>query len=113
MTARYITAEKVDQLVYSPLADDPDYGELVDLFVQEIPERINALDAQAESRDWNQLAETAHKLKGAAGCYGFGEITLCAARLYFVGAGDTAADCCLERREVFVLGSQFTDTATS
>ena len=81
MAARYITAEKADQLVYSPLAADPDYGELVDLFVQEIPERINALDAQAKSRDWNQLAKTAHKLKGAAGCYGFGEITPCAARL--------------------------------
>ena len=67
--------------VYSHLAADPDLGELVDLFVQEMPDRINALDAQAKSRDWNQLAETAHQIKGAAGCYGFDEITPYAARL--------------------------------
>jgi signal transduction histidine kinase/CheY-like chemotaxis protein/HPt (histidine-containing phosphotransfer) domain-containing protein len=66
---------------YSPLAADPDLSELVDVFVQEMPDRINALDAQAKSRDWNQLAQTAHQIKGAAGCYGFGEIMPCAARL--------------------------------
>jgi PAS domain S-box-containing protein len=67
--------------VYSHLAADPDLDELVTLFVQEMPERINALDTQAKSRDWNQLAHTAHQLKGAAGRYGFGEIVPCAARL--------------------------------
>jgi len=67
--------------VYSHLASDPDLGELVDLFVQEMPDRINALDAQAKSRNWSQLAETAHQIKGAAGSYGFGEITPYAARL--------------------------------
>ena len=62
-------------LVCSRLAADPDLGELVDLFVQGMPDRIKALDAQAKSRDWNQLAETAHQIKGAAGSYGFDEIT--------------------------------------
>jgi PAS domain S-box-containing protein len=67
--------------VYSHLAADPDLGAIVDLFVREMPDRINALDAQAKSRNWNQLAETAHQIKGAAGSYGFDEITPCAARL--------------------------------
>jgi HPt (histidine-containing phosphotransfer) domain-containing protein len=67
--------------VYSRLAADPMLGELVDLFVQEMPERVVALEVQARSRDWSQLARTAHQLKGSAGSYGFGEITPCAARL--------------------------------
>jgi HPt (histidine-containing phosphotransfer) domain-containing protein len=67
--------------VYSTLAADPMLGELVDLFMQEMPERINALETLAEARDWNQLARTAHQLKGAAGSYGFAEVTPCAARL--------------------------------
>jgi histidine phosphotransfer protein HptB len=46
-----------------------------------LPDRINALDTQAKSRDWNQLAQTAHQIKGAAGSYGFDEITPYAARL--------------------------------
>ena len=66
--------------VYSSLAD-PDLGELIEMFVQEMPERINALETQARSRDWQQLTRTAHQLKGDAGSYGFNVITPCAARL--------------------------------
>ena len=75
------SATLLPTFVYSPLAADPDLGELVDLFVREMPDRINALDAQAKSRDWSRLAETAHQIKGTAGCYGFDEITPSAARL--------------------------------
>jgi CheY-like chemotaxis protein/HPt (histidine-containing phosphotransfer) domain-containing protein len=67
--------------VYSSLATDPDLGELVDIFVQEMPDRINALESQAQNRDWQQLTRTAHQLKGAAGSYGFEAITPYAARL--------------------------------
>ena len=66
---------------YSHLAADPDVGKLVNRFVQTMPEQMNILDAQAKSRNWNQLAETAHQIKGAAGRYGFDEITPYAARL--------------------------------
>ena len=69
--------------VYSRLAEDPVLGELVDLFAQEMPNRINTLEVQAKSRDWSQLARTAHQLKGAAGSYGFDAITPSAARLEF------------------------------
>jgi HPt (histidine-containing phosphotransfer) domain-containing protein len=56
-------------------------GELVGTFVQEMPDRINVLETQAKSRNWKQLAETAHQIKGAAGSYGFKAITPYAARL--------------------------------
>jgi HPt (histidine-containing phosphotransfer) domain-containing protein len=56
-------------------------GDLVDAFVQEMPERIGAFEVQARSRDWSRLARTAHQLKGSAGSYGFTEITPYAARL--------------------------------
>jgi CheY-like chemotaxis protein len=69
------------QFIYSRLAADPHLGELVDMFVQEMPGRIIALQAQANTRNWEQLARTAHQLKGAAGSYGFPEITPYAARL--------------------------------
>jgi histidine phosphotransfer protein HptB len=67
--------------IYSSLADDPDLGELVEMFVQEMPDRINTLKTQAQSRDWEQLARTAHQLKGAAGSYGFDAVTPCAEQL--------------------------------
>jgi HPt (histidine-containing phosphotransfer) domain-containing protein len=67
--------------VYSRLAADPILGELVDLFVQEMPDRIAVLESYAESQDSNQLGRTAHQLKGAAGSYGFDQITPIVARL--------------------------------
>ena len=77
------SATKLPTLLYSDLdvVDDPELGELVALFVAELPDRIKALEAQAKSRDWNGLARSVHFLKGAAGTYGFGAITPCAARL--------------------------------
>ncbi len=75
------SAPRPTAFVYSQLAADPDLGQLIDLFVQEMPHRINALEAQAKSRDWNELTRTAQQIKGAAGSNGFSEITPYAARL--------------------------------
>ncbi len=75
------------EFLHSSLAADPDLGELVDLFVAEMPNRINAMETQAESGDWEQVRRTAHQMKGSAGSYGFDVITPSAARLEHI-AGD-------------------------
>ncbi len=68
-------------VVYSTLAADPDLADLVEMFVEEMPGRIQSLETQASGRNWEQLRRTAHQLKGAAGSYGFIDITPRAARL--------------------------------
>lgn len=85
--------------VYSDLAADPDLNELVEMFVQEMPDRINALETQARSGDWQQLTRTAHQIKGAAGSYGFKAITPYAARLE-----DAARRGCPEHEILAALG---------
>lgn len=70
-----------EEPLYSTLAQDPDLCDIVDLFVQEMPERINALAGQTGVADWEQLRRTAHQIKGAAGSYGFTPITQRAAKL--------------------------------
>ncbi|MCY2991122.1 MAG: PAS domain S-box protein [Planctomycetota bacterium] len=74
---------QLPSLLYSDLdrADDPELVELVDFFVGAMPDRIKALEAQAQNRDWHALARSVHGLKGAAGTYGFGAITPYAAQL--------------------------------
>jgi len=69
------------QPIYSCFGDDPDLGELVEMFVEEMPERIATLLEQFNSRQWDALRRTAHQIKGAAGSYGFDAITPDAARL--------------------------------
>jgi histidine phosphotransfer protein HptB len=67
--------------LYSSLGTDPDLGEIVELFVEEMPGRIQVLVDQYNSADWDGLRRTAHQLKGAAGSYGFSDISPMAARL--------------------------------
>ena len=61
--------------LYSTLASDPDLGELVDLFVSELPERVNRLQSAVDEADFDALGRFAHQLKGAAGSYGFEQLT--------------------------------------
>lgn len=70
-----------DLAIYSTLADDPVYGELVDLFVADLPLRAEALQAQFSARNWERLAQLAHQLKGAGGSYGFSPLSKVAATL--------------------------------
>jgi HPt (histidine-containing phosphotransfer) domain-containing protein len=67
--------------LYSELASDPDYAELVEMFVGEMSQRVERLQNQFAERNWRELTTTAHQLKGAAGSYGFPAITPAAARL--------------------------------
>jgi len=67
--------------LYSTLAEDPDLGKIVDMFVDEMPDRISNLLAQLESGNRDELRRAAHQLKGAAGSYGFDAISPSAATL--------------------------------
>lgn len=70
-----------DEAVYSTLARDEDLAELVEMFVDELPDRLETLKSQFENSQWDELRRTAHQLKGAAGSYGFDQVTPLAARL--------------------------------
>jgi histidine phosphotransfer protein HptB len=70
-----------EQFLYSSLADDPDLAEIVEMFVQEMPDRVSAMQARFDAQQWLELERAAHQLKGAAGSYGFNQLTPAAARL--------------------------------
>jgi histidine phosphotransfer protein HptB len=68
-------------LCYSTLAHEPDMAELVELFVQELPDRLAGLRCAAEAHDLQQVGRLAHQLKGAGGSHGFPSLTTAAAQL--------------------------------
>lgn len=49
-------------------------AELVDMFVDELPTRVEAVRRALRDREWSRLKSIAHQLKGAAPGYGFDEI---------------------------------------
>jgi HPt (histidine-containing phosphotransfer) domain-containing protein len=62
------------ELFYSKLAAEPDLAELVELFVAELPQRLNEVASSAARRDWESVARLAHQLQGAGGSHGFPHI---------------------------------------
>lgn len=61
-------------LYYSKLAQEPDLAELVELFVAELPARLESLRQAAAVGDWEQVGRIAHQLKGAGGSHGFPQL---------------------------------------
>lgn len=64
--------------IRSTYADDPDYRELIAIFVDGAPERARELTAAFASGDLRELRMKVHQLKGAGGGFGFPGLTECA-----------------------------------
>ena len=67
--------------IYSSLASNPDFAELVEEYVDDIPARVATCVLLVKSQNWGELMRFAHQFKGSAGSYGFGQITAVAALL--------------------------------
>lgn len=67
--------------IYSSLGSDPDLADLVEMFVEEMPERLASFLTPFQQQNWQELRRAAHQIKGAAGSYGFPQISAMAAEL--------------------------------
>jgi HPt (histidine-containing phosphotransfer) domain-containing protein len=67
--------------VRSRFAGDPEYRELLEWFVESLAELSGTMRDQMRSADYAGLQVHAHQVKGAAGGYGFPELTTLAAEL--------------------------------
>lgn len=65
----------------SDLAHDPEMGELLDFFVSELGERIASLQSHLHAQRLGDLRTLAHQLKGAAGGYGYPDLSRIAGAL--------------------------------
>ena len=77
-----IDAETIDALrSLQEEGDDDLLVELIDLFLQDAPDRIVAIRAAVATGDWARLAERAHSLKGSCGSLGAAQMAALCARL--------------------------------
>jgi HPt (histidine-containing phosphotransfer) domain-containing protein len=66
-------------LISQLLREDPDLRDVVAEFVTGLATRIDDLNRAHRQMDWDLLTTLAHRLKGAAGSYGYPDISkLCA-----------------------------------
>jgi CheY-like chemotaxis protein/HPt (histidine-containing phosphotransfer) domain-containing protein len=80
-----ITKKKVEidleECGRSLLADDKIVGPLVPIFVGNLPKRIAAIRSAQQRADYEEIANQAHQMAGAAGGYGFPKMGRAAAKI--------------------------------
>jgi len=69
------TTESTPRPLHSDLANDADMTDLLQSFVEQLPDRANAMRGAHETGDKARLRILAHQMKGAAGSYGFSPIS--------------------------------------
>jgi HPt (histidine-containing phosphotransfer) domain-containing protein len=65
----------------SEFANDPDMAEIVEMFVDEMPQRTEQLTKLWSSQQMEDLKRFAHQIKGASGGYGFPTVGAAAAKV--------------------------------
>ena len=61
--------------IYSSLASDPDYMDLVQEFVSEFPNKAQTIRGCISGKNLELLQRTMHQMRGACGGYGFPTLT--------------------------------------
>lgn len=74
-------AKSTGWAIRSTFANDPDMREIVEMYVQEMPERISRLEETWGNQQLDELKRLAHQLKGASGGYGFEPVGAAAGKL--------------------------------
>lgn len=57
--------------IKSHLANDPEMAELLDLFLTELPKRVDSVMGAWRERELSTLRRIAHQMKGSCAGYGF------------------------------------------
>lgn len=67
--------------IKSEFADDPDMMELIELFLQELPERLAAFSDALAAGDISIVQRVSHQLRGSSAGYGFPKLGRAAAEV--------------------------------
>lgn len=90
----------------SRFANDPEMVELIELFVSELPNRIETITGAMSKGEYDNLCRITHQLKGSSAGYGFDPIgTAAGAVEHHLKALGPQADLEQVRREVETLVS--------
>ncbi len=79
-TAKSNSAPQRQMVMHSSYAGVANMRQILDEFVEELPERVRRMMAQLEENELTPLRRSVHQLRGAGGGYGFDAITELAGR---------------------------------
>jgi len=71
----------IGQPLRSTLASDPDMHELIQLYIQDLPTRLEGIRSAMSTGNLNEVRRLSHQLRGASAGFGFAPIGLVAAEV--------------------------------
>lgn len=74
MSANQGTTATANQPLRSTLANDPDMQELIQLYIQDIPVRLQGIRTAMASGNLNEVRRLSHQLRGASAGFGFAQV---------------------------------------
>ena len=69
-----VTLAATIDVIRSEFSMDPDMAEIVGIFVEEMPAKVEKLTQMFAAMQFDELRRIAHQLKGSSGGYGFSEL---------------------------------------
>ncbi|MEK6677479.1 MAG: Hpt domain-containing protein [Planctomycetota bacterium] len=92
--------------------EDPSFTDLVEQFIDALPERIANMIRATRAADFDALRVAAHQLKGSGGGYGYSVLTECAAKLEGSAKKQAMDDCIKSLEELQNLCARVVVTST-
>ncbi|MGD8639504.1 MAG: ATP-binding protein [Gammaproteobacteria bacterium] len=88
ITSKYLQpkqqrSEPSGPIISTLLSEDPNFSDLVEKFVSELPELLRKLNHACQQQDWTALKDGLHNLKGMGGGFGYPILTELAGKAEF------------------------------
>jgi len=85
---KYLTESKTPVTEGKPLTSDilreePQIIDLIDIFIDRLPEMLNTINNAISNKDWESVSTKIHQLKGVGGSYGYPMLTKQAQKIEF------------------------------
>ncbi len=88
MVSHYLLSAEPDQKLYHPIVsalieEEPELIDLVFRFVNNLPTTLEKITQASKNKNWDELKNIIHQLKGVGGGYGYPMLTVISAKIQF------------------------------
>ncbi len=88
MVSHYLLSSEPDQKLYRPIIsalieEEPELIDLVFRFVNNLPNTLEKITQASKNKNWDELKNIIHQLKGVGGGYGYPMLTAISAKIQF------------------------------
>lgn len=78
---KYLSLQKISNQKWNEILDNNEFKKLNETYKSKLPSLITDLQTFNDARQWKELKDLSHNIKGSSGCFGFMTISQAASTL--------------------------------